>query len=188
MEQVLVWTGGQPFLTQKVCALAAAAAIALGREAEAVAAIVRQRVISDWERQDDLEHLRTIRDRVISDERRVGRLLGVYQQVLCGEVAADLAEREEQMALRLSGLVVKRGGRLEPYNPIYRAVFDEAWARAELGKLRPYAKKLAAWEASDRRDESKLLWGQDLVEAEVWAADKRLPDADYRFFHGEQRG
>jgi hypothetical protein len=51
-----------------------------------------------------------------------GRLLGIYQQVFDKvSIAAD--ESYEQLQLRLTGLVVKRDGRLQVYNPIYAAVF-----------------------------------------------------------------
>ncbi len=49
-------------------------------------------------------HLKTIRDRLLANEERSGRLLGLYQRVLQrGEVAADGSD--EQIELRLSGLI-----------------------------------------------------------------------------------
>ena len=84
MEAVLDWTGGQPFLTQKVCNL-------IGKspecatdvyEAEWVGDLVRQKIIDNWQVHDDPEHLKTIRDRLLLNEKRASRLLGLYQQVL----------------------------------------------------------------------------------------------------------
>lgn len=44
--------------------------------------VVRDRIINKWESQDEPEHLRTIRDRILRNEQRAGRLLGIYQQIL----------------------------------------------------------------------------------------------------------
>ncbi|HEY9829528.1 MAG TPA: AAA-like domain-containing protein, partial [Stenomitos sp.] len=84
LQAVLDWTGGQPFLTQKVCKLIlnAESEIPEGCEAEWVEELVQKRIISHWESQDEPEHLKTIRDRILRREQRAGRLLGLYQQIL----------------------------------------------------------------------------------------------------------
>ncbi|MGB3512772.1 MAG: AAA-like domain-containing protein, partial [Microcoleaceae cyanobacterium] len=84
MEVVLDWTGGQPFLTQKVCKLISNSPeiVPDGQETEWVADLVRQRIIDNWQVHDDPEHLKTIRDRLLFNEKRASRLLGLYQQVL----------------------------------------------------------------------------------------------------------
>ncbi|MEM1427767.1 MAG: AAA-like domain-containing protein, partial [Cyanobacteria bacterium P01_H01_bin.130] len=63
LQEILRWTGGQPFLTQRVCQLVvdAAVPIAEGREAVQVEELVRTQVIEQWESQDHQEHLKTIR-------------------------------------------------------------------------------------------------------------------------------
>jgi hypothetical protein len=119
IREVLAWTGGQPFLTQKVCKLVLSAEemIPEGNEAVWVENVVRSRLIENWETQDEPEHLRTIRDRIIWNEQHTSRLLGLYQQVLQqGEIAAN--DTPEQIELRLSGLVVKQQGSLNVYNRI----------------------------------------------------------------------
>jgi hypothetical protein len=84
LREVLNWTGGQPFLTQKLCSLIAAnnRLIPRGREAKAVEAIVKTKILSNWQSQDEPEHLRTIRDRLLGDELYRLRLLQLYRQVL----------------------------------------------------------------------------------------------------------
>ncbi|MGD1809498.1 AAA-like domain-containing protein, partial [Dapis sp. BLCC M126] len=84
MEAVLDWTGGQPFLTQKVCKLIRDSPenVPDSQEAEWVADLVRQRIIDNWQVHDDPEHLKTIRDRLLVNEKRASRLLGLYQQIL----------------------------------------------------------------------------------------------------------
>lgn len=183
MKAVLNWTGGQPFLTQKVCKLIlnTDTPILKGQEAEWVEDLVRTRVIENWEAQDTPEHLKTIRDRLLwSGEQRTGRLLGLYQQIVqWGKVVAD--DSPEQMELRLTGLVVKRQGTLKIYNHIYALVFNQSWLDKALAELRPYAESLNAWIASGCKDESRLLRGNALENAQNWAAGKSLSDQDYRF-------
>ena len=128
LQAVLDWTGGQPFLTQKVCNLVRSAEgeITAGNEREWVEGLVRSRIISQWESQDEPEHLKTIRDRLLSSGQRLEQLLGLYEQILQhGVIAANGSC--EQMQLQLSGLVVKQGGKLRVYNQIYASVFDQTW-------------------------------------------------------------
>jgi len=188
LQAVLDWTGGQPFLTQKVCRLVrqSGGVIPAGEEAVWVEQLVRSSVIENWESQDEPPHFRPIRDRLLQGgEQRSGRLLGLCQQVVQqGEIAAD--ESPEQTALRLTGLVVKREGKLRIYNRIYASVFNLAWFEQVLRNLRPYAKALNAWVDSNREDESRLLRGQALQDALTWAVDKSLSDVDYQFLAASQ--
>jgi hypothetical protein len=182
LTEILPWTGGQPFLTQKLCRLVLASpfSIASGSEAELIEGLVRSRIIENWESQDEPEHLRTIRDRILSNEQRAGYLLELYQQIWdAGEVAAN--NSEEEARLQLSGIVVKQGGKLRVYNRIYREVFDRGWIEQELEKLRPYSEAFRAWVASDYLDESRLLRGGALQEAQAWAKGKNLTYLDQQF-------
>lgn len=137
VEAVLNWTGGQPFLTQKLCKLIIDSedAIPKGGEAEWVEKLVRSRIIENWESQDEPEHLRTIRDRILRDERHSDRLLKLYQQILIAGIPAD--DSREQMELRLSGLIVKHQGKLKVRNRIYEAVFNQTWVEKALNAAQP---------------------------------------------------
>ncbi len=154
-------------------------------EADLVKIVVQSKIIENWEAQDEPEHLRTIRSRILSDEQRVCRLLGLYQQILqLGEVEADGSP--EQMELRLSGLVVEKQGKLRVYNRIYESVFDDKWVGHALSDLRPYAEALSAWIASNYQDESQLLRSQALRGTQAWAAGKSLSIQDYQFLNASQ--
>ncbi len=182
LQAVLDWTGGQPFLTQKVCQLIRSAEdeVPTGREREWVEKLVRSRIMQNWETLDEPEHLKTIRDRILKNEQHAGRLLGLYQQILRqGEVAAS--DSPEQIELRLTGLVVKREGKLRVYNCIYQQVFNPSWVETELANLRPYAAAITAWLASNNQDESRLLRGKALREAMEWKAGKSLSYEDVLF-------
>ncbi|MDF5729864.1 MAG: AAA-like domain-containing protein [Rhizonema sp. PD38] len=188
LQAVLDWTGGQPFLTQKICQLiqTTESDIPEDRVKEWVSQLVHSKVISNWQAQDEPEHLKTIRNRILlSDGQDTARLLGLYQQVWQSEeVLAD--NSLEQIQLRLSGLVVRSEGQLKVYNCIYREVFDQSWIDKALTDLRPYAQALAAWEDSSCHDESRLLRGHALQDALLWATGKNLSNLDYQFLSASQ--
>ena len=180
LAEVLAWSGGQPFLTQKICKLLVENSESGHLPQEYVAQLVQKRIIDNWESQDNPEHLRTIRDRILRSEQRAGRLLGLYQKILeLGKITAD--DSLEQAFLRLSGLVVKKDVSLTIYNRIYKAVFDCEWLQEQLDNLRPYSEALNAWLASNRQDESRLLRGQALQEAMAWKTGKHLSLSDDAF-------
>ncbi len=187
LQQILVWTGGQPFLTQKLCKLVlmSPGPIPEGEEADWVENLVRNKIIENWETHDEPEHLKTIRDRLLRSEERASRLLGLYQRILQDEgIPAD--DSPEHIELRLSGLVVKRNNQLQVSNAIYQSVFQASWVEKELRNLRPYGEAIAAWFASDCQDESRLLRGQSLQDALVWTSGKSLSDLDYQFLNASQ--
>ncbi|MEA5508371.1 AAA-like domain-containing protein [Crocosphaera sp. UHCC 0190] len=187
LKAVVNWTGGQPFLTQKLCNLLLinSAIIPPGQEDKWVENFVKLSIIENWESQDEPVHLKTIRDRLFRNEKRAGRLLGMYQQILQQEFL-ETDESPEQTELRLSGLVVKRNGHLVVYNPIYKNVFNQKWVSKELEKIRPYSEMFTAWLNSNYEDDSRLLRGQALKDALGWAMDKSLSNLDYKYLTESQ--
>jgi hypothetical protein len=97
---------------------------------EWVEQLVRSHIIEHWESQDEPEHLRTIRDRILYSSQRKNQLLQLYRQILqTGEIQAT--NQPEQMELRLTGLVVKQQGKLKVYNRIYASVFNQSWVDSQ---------------------------------------------------------
>ncbi len=187
LQEILAWSGGQPFLTQKLCQGIARSDlyIATGQEETAVEEFVRSQIITHWESQDQPIHLRTIRDRICRNPQNLGQLLGLYQTIWQqGQVAID--NSPEQSELRLCGLVVQRQDQLCIYNRIYREIFNQQWIDLTFSRLRPYASAIAAWETSQRTDESQLLQGQALQAALEWAAGSSLSSQDYQFLAASQ--
>jgi WD40 repeat protein len=188
LEEVLKWTGGQPFLTQKLCQIICSSNTTFPEQQETqyIEELVHNQVIDNWEAQDEPEHLRTIRDRLTQNaENQTGRLLGLYQQILHqGEISAD--DSPEQTQLRLTGLIVKQQGKLRIYNQIYAEIFNQQWLDKVLINIRPYAQMLNAWVSSNFKDESRLLRGKTLQDARIWAADKGLSDLDRNFLDASQ--
>ncbi len=194
LKEILAWTGGQPFLTQKLCHLiqtfsqepvSGGLTIPRGAEAFWVESIVKSRLIDKWESQDEPQHLRTIRDRLLANEKTAGRVLSIYQQILAGE-NVSIEDSREHVELQLSGLVSRKQGKLKVKNSIYKAVFNEEWVAKQLENMRPYAQNMKAWVASEQQDESQLLRGQSLQKALAWSEDKKLSDIDYRFLAASQ--
>lgn len=182
LEELLDWTGGQPFLTQKLCKLVVDKAESRVPNIES---LVTQYIIDNWESQDEPEHLRTIRDRILNSKELTSRLLGLYQQIL-QRGGIDASYCAEQMELQLSGLVVKQQGKLRVYNLIYQSVFNASWVDKALANLRPYSEAISAWLASSCQDESRLLRGEALHDALVWGTGKSLSDHDYQFLAASQ--
>ncbi|MEP6518586.1 AAA-like domain-containing protein [Microcoleus vaginatus] len=204
LREVLYWTGGQPFLTQKLCKLLLENAELIPNlptpvppsQGEAkdkintskkwVEKVVRLKIVENWETQDVPEHLSTIRDRLFKENQRIVRRLGLYQQILeQTEMIPDGSA--EQMELRLSGLIIKRGERLTISNPIYQAVFNKELIEEKLEKLSPYSEAIKLWLNSSCEDDSQLLRGEDLQSALVWAAGKSLRNEDFQFLTASQK-
>ncbi|HAC63993.1 MAG TPA: hypothetical protein DCF68_10755 [Cyanothece sp. UBA12306] len=183
LEEILYWTGGQPFLTQKLCQMVIVQtppSLTPENVPQWIERLVRSQIIDHWETQDEPEHLRTIRDRLLRNEKNTGRILGCYLEILQqGRISLD--NGFEQRELLLSGVVEKRGSSLRVRNPIYEMVFNRDWVNEQLDRLRPYGSLLQAWVKSHYQDESRLLRGKALAEAKHWALDRRLSDLDYQF-------
>jgi len=142
LEEVLSWTGGQPFLTQKLCQLLAEfeGLIGAGEEAATVQQLVQTRLISHWETQAASEHLKSIWEGLVRNQQcDPSSLLQLYQQILyLGEVPTD--ETPVQAELVNLGLVVQQNDKLKVSNRIYQSVFNQSWIDQELARLRPLFK------------------------------------------------
>jgi WD40 repeat protein len=187
LREILYWTAGQPFLTQKVCQLVIDSLtdqdhlLDEKNITEWLQNLIQNQIINYWESNDEPEHLRTIRDRLNYNEQRKGSLLGLYHKILEGKENVLIDNSEEQTELILSGLVVKHENYLRVKNPIYAHIFNQAWVTNQLNLLCPYSQALIAWIDSQQQDESRLLRGQALQDAQLWSQGKSLSALDYKF-------
>jgi PAS domain S-box-containing protein len=143
LKEVLSWTNGQPFLTQKLCKLIrnSSSPIPTNDEAGWIENLVQTHIIENWESQDEPEHLRTIRDRLLNNEQQTRMLLELYQRILQQrEVTAD--NSPEQRQLLLSGLISKQKNtgqantpKLTAHNRIYQTIFNQRWVEQQLDNL-----------------------------------------------------
>jgi len=133
LQEVLNWTGGQPFLTQKLCWLIrnAKAPIPVNGEAEWIENLVQEKILNNWEAQDEPEHLKTIRDRIVKSPNS-RKLLRLYQQLL-EQKEITVMNIPEEKELWLSGLVIKKNGLLKIHNRIYELIFNRSWMKENLG-------------------------------------------------------
>ncbi|WP_414578827.1 AAA-like domain-containing protein [Anabaena sp. CCY 9402-a] len=131
LQEILSWTGGQPFLTQKLCKLIVEKEESTNLNIDL---IVQNYIIKNWEFYDDPEHLRTIKNRLLIDKTLAYKRLKTYQQILQNH-HIDGDDDTEQIALRLSGLVVKQQGKLKVCNKIYENIFNQNWIEKNLALL-----------------------------------------------------
>jgi CHASE2 domain-containing sensor protein len=196
LKAILDWTGGQPFLTHKLCHLVAQRLIQFSTTVDLsfvemsffpklVANTVQKQILEHWQSQDDPEHLRTIEARILGNPRNASRLLGNYQLILLNE-SIPVDNSREQRDLLLSGLIIEDQGRLIVKNRIYHDIFNLDWVANHLAQMRPYAIYLDSWLTSSQQDSSALLTGLALKEALAWSEDKQLSDLDYRFLAASQ--
>jgi predicted ATPase/GAF domain-containing protein/tRNA A-37 threonylcarbamoyl transferase component Bud32 len=128
LKEVLFWTNGQPFLTQKICQMirTSGATVPEKSEKDWIENLIRTNIIEYWEAQDEPEHLRTIRDRILKGERPPQPMLELYQRVLEeGQVPA--VDSPDEKELLLSGLLIKEQGFLKIHNRIYELIFTNSW-------------------------------------------------------------
>ena len=147
IAEILSWTAGQPFLTQKLCKLLIQKLMnncqfyilnSPTEVSDLVNYLAINEIVENWQGQDEPEHLKTVRDRVLRKSDRPSYLLELYQQVLQKkQIVAD--DSSEQLELILSALVVKREGKLEVANRIYKSVFNINWVEEQLALMRENA-------------------------------------------------
>jgi WD40 repeat protein len=182
IHQILAWTRGQPFLTQKICQMAIDHTIT---EAAEVSPLIEQHLIQNWESHDEPPHLKTIRDRILrQNEYLTRRLLTLYQDLLQSpNQSLPRDNSEAQQLLCLSGLAIEQNGSIVPHNRIYARVFDGRWVKTELSRRSPYATELEQWLLSKRQDSSWLLRGQVLQNALQWSQTNSISKNESQFLN-----
>ncbi|RCJ42491.1 hypothetical protein A6770_34595 [Nostoc minutum NIES-26] len=184
IEAILDWTGGQPFLTQKLCAMIEGSSdyIKKGDEELKIKEIVESDIINKWRDKDEPTHLKSIESKVLFQDERQESRLRLYKKILDKDENQDADSIDVKLELRLSGLVIEKDQKLKLYNRIYENIFDKIWIEGELAKLEPefYVKKKKSWIESGK-DKKYLLVDNELSKAEEWAKGKHLPDEDKEF-------
>jgi hypothetical protein len=160
LQEILYWTGGQPFLTQKLCSLIVSSKdfcvngvlnIPCGDERFMVEKIVKEHIIHNWEYQDEPQHFKTIASRTFYNSHVRGRSLQIYKQILMGkEVMLD--DSREKIELLLSGLVIQEKGRLYIKNPIYKNIFNLRWVEKQFMNLSSYSQNYKSRIISTQQD------------------------------------
>jgi AAA-like domain len=137
LKAILDWTGGQPFLTQKMCRRVIERSWSVpsnkitlppGTESYWIEQLVKTQLIDNWESQDEPEHLRTIRDRLLHHPQ-TQQLLERYQEILNQD---DHYPHISDTALLLSGLIETQNNQRRVKNKIYHSVFNQSWLTQQL--------------------------------------------------------
>jgi hypothetical protein len=144
LARVLHWTGGHPYLTQRLCrALAEAlstpkvepggepAVPPLLPNVRTVDLLAEGLFLSRQARERD-DNLIFVRERLLRSEVDVAGLLYLYRRIHNGQLVADDETNPLISILRLSGITRGFNGFLQVRNRIYWRVFDGGWIQTNM--------------------------------------------------------
>src|SRR5579884_756072 len=127
LERVLYWTGGHPYMTQRLCrTIAESPEMVRPKEVDAFC----ERLFLTKSAQETDDNLAFVRNRLLRSEADLASLLDVYQRVRSGGRVRDDETNPLCSILRLSGVVKVQNGFLVVRNRIYDRVFDREWVLA----------------------------------------------------------
>ena len=132
LEAILFWTGGQPFLTQKLCSLVKDH---VHNKQVDVNGIVQQSIINSWQQNDSPQHFQTIYNYLLKNTENPRKILDLYRKILNNDLPSARNNTNEAVPLILSGLVVKENQVLKISNPIYQQVFNLDWLQFQLQNI-----------------------------------------------------
>lgn len=128
LKRVLHWTGGHPYLTQRLC-------LTLAQENASTSAVVdricQDLFLSQSARQHD-DNLTFVRERILRSEVDTTSLLTLYSKIWNGKRVRDDETDPLIAVLRLSGITRSQSGMLGVRNRVYRHTFDRDWVRINL--------------------------------------------------------
>ncbi len=135
LERVLYWTGGHPYMTQRLC-------LTLAQEAEQAAGgkplsrvdvdtLCAKLFLIKSARNTD-PNLAFVRSRLLRSDCDLAALLEMYRRIRAGQKVKDDETDPLCVTLRLSGVVREKQGYLAVRNRIYDHVFDPAWVTAHM--------------------------------------------------------
>ncbi|NEO53347.1 MAG: tetratricopeptide repeat protein [Okeania sp. SIO3B5] len=155
LQRVFDWTGGQPFLTQKLCQIIVDHTDSTEPDIDK---LVEEHILTYWQEKDYPTHLTYIRHHLLSQNLLTPELLRLYRKILLGGgIKTD--ESRIQMVLRLSGIVIKKQDRLVVFNKIYRTIFNLNWIEEQLAILAKNQDKQTPKKMWMRFVFPSLIWG-----------------------------
>jgi hypothetical protein len=175
LKRALYWTGGHPYLTQRLCQAVAEEsravdAAGVDRLCEAVFLCPRAQ-----ERDDNLLF---VREQLLRGQTDPARLLLLYAQVRAGKPVRDDERSPFVRALRLSGIVRPMDGILAVRNRIYARVFDPQWVAEHAPSVDLWGQRAACRRAAARavseRERQGALRGMELISSKHLERGARL--------------
>ena len=128
LRRVLYWTGGHPYLTQRVCR---SVADDRAHTPSAVDRICSDLFLSVRARDHD-DNLLFVRERMLRSEADTPSLLTLFDKVRSGKKVQDDETDPLVPVLRLSGITRTDNGYLKVRNRVYEKVFDRAWVMSNM--------------------------------------------------------
>ena len=127
INRILYWTGGHPYLTQRLCQAVAEANPQFPiSDPQSVDRLCGELFFARRAREQD-DNLLFVRERMLRSEVELAGLLSLYAQVHRGRNVEDDETDPLISVLRLSGIARAEDGRLQVRNHIYERVFDREW-------------------------------------------------------------
>jgi WD40 repeat protein len=131
LQRVLYWTGGHPYLTQRLCKAVADSSTSRNPQSaicnpQSIDRLCGELFLSAQAREKD-DNLLFVRDRLLRSEVELAALLDLYGRIRKGERVRPDDTNALLDVLRLSGILRLEAGRLVVRNRIYDRVFDRAW-------------------------------------------------------------
>ncbi len=128
LARVLHWTGGHPYLTQRLCRAAQERGARTAGEVDSLCSAL---FLTHSARESD-DNLAFVRNRLLKSEADLAALLDLYRQLREGRRVQDDETNPLCSILRLSGVAKMEQGLLSVRNRIYAHVFDGAWVESHL--------------------------------------------------------
>lgn len=129
MKRILYWTGGHPYLTQKVCQLISTDGSV--KTEQSVDSLCEELFFSSQSKEKD-DNLIFVRERILRSDVDKAGLLYLYLKIYQGEKVKDDNTDTLVNTLHLAGIVRSEKGYLVARNRIYKKNFDKDWVMDNL--------------------------------------------------------
>jgi len=130
LEWVLNWTGGHPYLSQRLCSIISQQSDKSWLKAD-VDRVVSSTLLGAMSEQDN--NLQFVRDMLTKRAPDLAAVLTIYREIRRGK--RSVPDEEQSIIkshLKLSGVVKRDNGVLKVRNRIYQRVFDLRWVNQHL--------------------------------------------------------
>ena len=158
LKRILYWTGGQPYLTQRLCR--AVTEEHRLRSPAGVDRIAEKTFLTAKARESD-DNLLNIRQRILRNEAKRVDLLTTYLNVWTGRLEKDDPSNATLNELRLAGVVRSERGYVRVKNPIYQRVFNRKFVEEN----QPIDETRRQRQAERRGRMQVLMWATGFVGA-----------------------
>lgn len=199
IEEILFWSGGQPFLTQKLCQIVINYLRERNEEEDdnnvtLVEDLVGICVLENWDAQDYPAHFSKLENLLLKNIQKSTNHLEIYQQILKYgrlKLPSESNQRFKNHAiahskweikeLLRSGIVKINQGCLEVYSPIYAEIFNQEWVQKHL---------LQRTKSVSKVTEEKIELNDSNAEAKTWQVEANvsnfeIPENQKNYSHNE---